>query len=54
MFRLTDIPAWTLIAKGGVVFVWFALFFVAERLAPAVQPWRRPDCRAWDATARSG
>ena len=38
MFRLTDIPAWTVIAKGGVVFVWFALFFVAERLAPAVQP----------------
>jgi sterol desaturase/sphingolipid hydroxylase (fatty acid hydroxylase superfamily) len=38
MFRLTDIPAGTVIAKGGVVFVWFALFFVAERLAPAVQP----------------
>jgi len=38
MFRLTDIPAETVIAKGGVVFVWFALFFVAERLAPAVQP----------------
>jgi sterol desaturase/sphingolipid hydroxylase (fatty acid hydroxylase superfamily) len=35
---LTDIPAGTVIAKGGVVFVWFALFFVAERLAPAVQP----------------
>jgi sterol desaturase/sphingolipid hydroxylase (fatty acid hydroxylase superfamily) len=35
---LTDIPAETVIAKGGVVFVWFALFFVAERLAPAVQP----------------
>ena len=38
MFRLSDLPAWTVIAKAGVVFVWFALFFVAERLAPAVQP----------------
>jgi sterol desaturase/sphingolipid hydroxylase (fatty acid hydroxylase superfamily) len=37
MFRLSDLPAWTVIAKGGVVFVWFALFFTAERLAPAVQ-----------------
>lgn len=33
-----DIPTWTVIATGGAVFGWFALFFVAERLAPAVQP----------------
>jgi sterol desaturase/sphingolipid hydroxylase (fatty acid hydroxylase superfamily) len=38
MSRLTDIPAWTVIAKGAAAFAWFALFFVAERLAPAVQP----------------
>jgi sterol desaturase/sphingolipid hydroxylase (fatty acid hydroxylase superfamily) len=35
---VTDIPAWTTIATGVVVFAWFALFFVGERLAPAVQP----------------
>ena len=33
-----EIPAWPVVAKGAIVFVWFALVFVAERLAPAVQP----------------
>jgi sterol desaturase/sphingolipid hydroxylase (fatty acid hydroxylase superfamily) len=33
-----DIPTWTVIAKGGAVLAWFALFFVAERLAPAAKP----------------
>jgi sterol desaturase/sphingolipid hydroxylase (fatty acid hydroxylase superfamily) len=35
---LAEFPPWPVIAKGGIVFAWFALFFVAERLAPAVQP----------------
>ena len=38
MPSLADIPAWPVLAKGGIVFVWFALFFVAERLAPAAEP----------------
>lgn len=38
MSTVKDLTTWLVIAKAGIVLGWFALFFVAERLLPAVQP----------------
>jgi sterol desaturase/sphingolipid hydroxylase (fatty acid hydroxylase superfamily) len=38
MFGLSELPHWIVIAKGAGVLLWFALIFVAERLAPAAVP----------------